>query len=334
MAPVLEIALLGPPRVRRDGRSVAFDTRKATALLAHLALTGAPRSREALCDLLWPGSDPDHARGALRRTLSAVRKAAGPERVDAVADRVGLRDGPGLVLDVRRFRELTADGASGEQLAEAVDLYRGGLLEGFSLRDSPEFDAWCAAEGRALERELGAALGRLVELLAARGDYGRAIPHARRRLALDPLHEPAHRALIRLYALDGDRAAAIAQYRECVRTLSHELGVTPVEETARLFEEVSAGTLVPPPAAPAAPPPRTPSPRAPDAPLPFVGRDAEVAALRAARAAVGPDGRLAAIEGEAGIGKTRLARELLAGEAGTVLAARCHDDEAGCRTGR
>jgi DNA-binding SARP family transcriptional activator len=79
VAAALEIFLLGAPRVRCAGRPVSFDTRKATALLAHLALADRPRSREALCELLWPTQDPEHARGALRRTLSAVRKAVGEE---------------------------------------------------------------------------------------------------------------------------------------------------------------------------------------------------------------------------------------------------------------
>ena len=91
----LEITLLGPPRVERDGEPVAFDTRKATALLAHLALAERPRSREALCELLWPGHDPERARGALRRTLSTLRKAIGEEWIETAGDSVALREGPG-----------------------------------------------------------------------------------------------------------------------------------------------------------------------------------------------------------------------------------------------
>ena len=72
-AMALEVTLLGPPRIERDGERVAFDTRKAMALLADLALSERPRSREALCGLLWPAHDPDRARGALRRTLSTLR---------------------------------------------------------------------------------------------------------------------------------------------------------------------------------------------------------------------------------------------------------------------
>ena len=159
---------------------MAFDTRKATALLAHLALADRPRSREALCGLLWPGHDPDRARGALRRTLSTLRTAVGEEWIDTNGDSIALRRGPGLELDVGRFRELATDGASLERLSDAVALFSGDFLEGFSLRDSPEFDDWQIREADTLRRELGSALRRLVELLAARGEYERAVPHARR----------------------------------------------------------------------------------------------------------------------------------------------------------
>jgi DNA-binding SARP family transcriptional activator len=323
----LEISLLGSPRVRRNGQPVSFDTRKAIALLAHLALEGRPRSRESLCELLWPAQDPEHARGALRRTLSAVRKAVGEEWIDAATDSVALHEGGDLDLDVRRFRALAAELDSQERLAAAVDLFRGDLLEGFALRDSPEWDAWQVYEADALRRELSAALGRLVALVAASGDYTTAIGHARRWLELDALHEPAHRELIRLYALSGDRAAALDQYRACVRTLSQELGVAPVEETAALFEQVSEGTLAPSVVSLAS---RQPTVAPPE--LPLVGRDAQLDELLAAYRAAAGDGRLVVIEGEAGIGKSRLAEALIASaraEGAAVLAARCHDDEAG-----
>jgi DNA-binding SARP family transcriptional activator len=332
VAGVLEISLLGPPHVRRGGAPVSFDTRKATALLSHLVLTERPRSRVALCELLWPGQDPEHARGALRRTLSALRKAIGEEWIETDADSVALRNGAELTVDVRRFRSLAAAGATAGELAEAVELFRGELLEGFSLRDSPEFDAWQISEAGVVERELASALGRLVDLLVAGGQLERALPLARRWLEVDPLHEPAHRALIRLYAWTGDRAAALEQYRACVRTLSRELGVAPLEETAALYEQVNEGTLAPPAAA--KPVAATPPPAEAEAPpeLPLVGRADELAALLDAHAAARPDGGLAVIEGEPGIGKTRLAGEL-ANEARSrgvvVLSARCHDDEAG-----
>lgn len=328
----LEIRLLGVPRVTRDGERVVFETRKAMALLAHLALTDRPRSREALCELLYPGHETQRARGALRRTLSALRTGIGDEWLETTADSVALRRGRGLSIDVDRFRALAADDAPPERLDEAIALFEGDFLEGFALRDSPEFDGWQLAEAGALERELGVVLRRRVEQLVARGEVVQAIAHARRWLALDPLHEPAHRQLIRLYAWSGDRAAALEQYRTCVRTLSRELGVAPLEETSTLFAQVGDGSLGPPVQAPPEPVAVLRATAA-DAPpeLPLVGRAKQLESLVAAHAAAQPDGRLAVIEGEAGIGKTRLAHELArrARDRGAlVLAARCHDDEA------
>ena len=100
----LAVTLLGPPRIERDGQPVAVDTRKATALLAHLALADRPRSRDALCALLWPAHDSGSARGALRRTLSTLRTAVGEQWIDTSGDSIALRRGPGLELDVERFR--------------------------------------------------------------------------------------------------------------------------------------------------------------------------------------------------------------------------------------
>jgi DNA-binding SARP family transcriptional activator/predicted ATPase len=328
----LDITLLGPPRVERDGEAVTFDTRKAMALLAVLALAERPRSRETVCGLLWPAHDPDRARGALRRTLSTLRKGIGDNWIDPAGDSLALRRGPGLELDIARFRALTADDASEQDLGKAAALFSSDFMEGFSLRDSPEFDDWQTGEARTLEREFASALRRLVELLVARGDFEYALPRAQRWLQLDPLHEPAHRELIRLYAWSGERAAALEQYRTCVRTLSQELGVAPVEETATLYEQLNEGGLAPPPvatASAAAPPAATPG--APPE-LPLVGREDELTALLAAHAAARPDGGLAVIEGEAGIGKTRLAGELAdraRSRGAVVLSARCHDDEAG-----
>ncbi len=328
----LVIRLLGPPRVERDGQPVTFDTRKALALLAHLSLAERPRSRESLCALLWPAHDPERGRGALRRTLSTLRQGIGDDWIDAVGDSLALRRSAGFELDVENFRALAADGATRERLSAAAALFAADFLEGFSLRDSPEFDHWQAAEADRLERELGSVLRRLVEQLVTAAEFEQAIPHARRWLELDPLHEPAHRELIRLYAWTGDRAAAFEQYRTCVRTLSQELGVAPLEETALLYEQVSEGRLAPPRAESAVgvAPPSTVGGAPPE--LPLVGRADELAALLAAHAAATPHGRLAVIEGEPGIGKTRLARELsdrTAAAGATVLAARCHDDEAG-----
>jgi DNA-binding SARP family transcriptional activator/Tfp pilus assembly protein PilF len=309
----VKVKLLGPPRVERDGSPVALDTRKAMALLAVLALVERPRPRDVLAELLWPEHDAEHARGALRRTLSTLRSAIGPEAVEATRDRVSLVRGGSLELDIDRFRAFVADGDLGAAVAE----FRGELLEGFGLRDAPGFEDWQRGEADALRRELAAVLARHVE---ATGD----LALARRWLELDPLHEPAHRALIRLYARSGDRAAALAQYRECVRTLSRELGVPPLAETTRLYEAISEGTLEGPPDV--TPVEAQPAPRA----SPLVGRESHRRTLVELHRGIGADGRVAVLEGEAGIGKTRLAEELVADareRGAAVLAGRAYEEE-------
>lgn len=238
---MIEVSLLGPPRVERDGRLVAFDTRKAVALLAHLALTDRARPRDALADLLWPDADPDRARGALRRTLSSLRSAIGGDSVEATRDHVLLVRGPNIAVDVDRFRALVADGDP----ARAVDIFRGEFLEGFAVRGAPEFETWVRGESEALTRELAGALSDLASEQEAAGDRPGAINTVQRWLALDPLHEPAHRSLVQLHALNGDRAAALVQYRECVRILSRELGVPPLAETTRLYERSTPGSTTP-----------------------------------------------------------------------------------------
>ena len=319
---VIEVSLLGPPRVERAGTLVGFDTRKAVALLAHLALADRPRPRDALADLLWPDNDIEHARGALRRTLSALRTAIGPESLETTRDHVHLIKNQGLYVDVDRFRDLVTEG----NLETAVGLFRGEFMEGFGLRDAPDFEDWARNQADTLRRELTGALARLATGLEADGNYSAALVHVRRWLSLDPLHEPAHRALIRLYALVGDRAAALVQYRQCVRTLSRELGVSPLPETTELYEAVNTGTLIASP--PTAETAETP---AQETQTPFVGRNDDIRAVRAVYDAIDHDGRLVVVEGEAGIGKTRLVEELvldLRKNGAAVVAGRAYEDEA------
>ncbi len=330
----LRLALLGAPRLEVDGAALRVDTRKAVALLAYLAYRGGRHGRDELAALLWPDGDDAHARAALRRTLSALNQAlGGTARV--AADRIGLElVAPGMDLDVDRFRRLVvacdahgheperACGACAEPLAEAVALHRGNFLAGFALRDAPEFEDWQFAEAEALRREHAAALQRLVVGLAVQGRWQPAIANAERWLALDPLHEPAHRQLMRLYAWSDQRGAAIRQYRACVRVLDEELGVPPLEETTDVYQEVTEGRVGPPPTAPAgtaktggaAPPVVVEDPGVQTARIPLVGRDAQWAALLEAWAGVERHGkgRLIGLTGEAGVGKTRLADDLAA----------------------
>ena len=361
----ISLALLGPPIVERDTTLVTFDTKKAVALLALLAVNGREQSRERLASQLWPDSDAAHARGSLRRTLSVTAAAVG-EGLSITRSAVALR--PGLVrVDVADFAALITrpDALS---LERGVRLYRDDFLTGFSLRGCPDFEDWQAGTADRLRQDLAGALERLVAACVQAGDLPRALDHARRWLALDSLHEPAHQALIQLLAWTGQRSAALRQYRALVRVLSAELAVSPLPETTRLYDDVRAGRLRPAPgaAAPAAGPaaatPTADGPaadgsgpaegpfpaqsgsgparraggrRAADASRwPLIGRGADLRALTGAWQAVGGSrgGQAVAVTGEAGCGKSRLIEEFRArAEAGggTVIAGRCHDGESG-----
>jgi DNA-binding SARP family transcriptional activator/tetratricopeptide (TPR) repeat protein len=323
MALVIEVSLLGPPRVERNGRLVAFDTRKAVAVLALLAVTDRPQTRASLAELLWPGHDPEHARGALRRTLSSLRSVVGGDLLEATSDHVRLVKGADIAVDVDRFR----DSCERRELEKAIELYRGDLLEGFVVRDSPDFEQWVQVEAEGLRRRLLGVLVAVAEEREKVGDLAGAVEAARRCLSLDVMHEPAHRSLIRLHALAGNRAAALTQYRECVRTLSRELGVAPLRETTELYESILRGSF-----------PQTVTSEIPGvmrvqvAAAPFVGRTIDLAHLRAEYDAIDANGRVVVIEGEAGIGKSRTAHELCSWvrrRGGRVLAGRAYEDEAG-----
>ena len=324
----LRLSLLGPPVVLADGVPLAVDTRKATALLAYLAVEGGTHNRESLAELLWPGYEPERGRAALRRTLSTLRAALAGRWVAVARDTVSL-DRSGVAVDVGEFHRL-AETDDLDRLEEAAALHRGPFLVGFGLRDSAPFDDWQTFRAASLTRELGAVLDRLADGRAARGEHVRAIEHGARRLSLDPLNESAHRRLIQLYGASGDRAAALAQYRDCVRTLHRELGVAPTEETTAVYRAIREGSAGPQPEAVA------PAPSGIARLYPLVGRNAQWSALRRTYDAVGPDGRLVVLAGETGIGKTRLAGEFVTWarrHGSTAATTRCVEDEAGLAFG-
>jgi DNA-binding SARP family transcriptional activator/predicted ATPase len=321
-ASALSLCLLGSPRLELDGQPVTVDTRKAIALLAYLAVTRQPHSREALAALLWPDYDQSHAFAALRRTLSALNGASGGYGLAIERESIGLDDQADIWIDVEQFQNRLAECRTHghadsevcarclEPLTQAVDLYREDFLAGFSLRDSAAFDDWQFFQAESLRREFLGVLDRLVRLHEARGEFKAAIEQARRYLSIDPLHEPAQQALMRLYAQTGQRSAALRQYEECVRILKTELGVAPLAETLELFEAIKANRLF------TAEKPRVPAgsdqPSAVSHAYPLVGRERELQTVLRLYDRITADGHFVAIEGEAGIGKTRLVEEFLA----------------------
>lgn len=346
----IHVTLFGAPSMARDGVALNVDTRKALALLAFLAvpqrgLTPQPHTRDTLAALFWPDLDQTRARAALRRTLSPLRQALDKDDLDVSRETLQLRPEAAIWVDVLAFRQKLAEATRHAHgpveicasclalLDEAVQLYHDDFMAGFTLRDSPEFDEWQYYMSEELRRELGAALEKLVDAYTARGQLDSALDYARRWLALDPLREEAHQALMQLYAWADQREAALRQYRECVRVLDQELGVAPLEETTALYQAIKENRLPEAPrritgtAVMAAP--EAAEGAAPSA-YPLVGREPEWAALLQAYERAWSGGMLVVLEGEAGIGKTRLAQELLAllqSRGVPVASARCYEEE-------
>jgi len=321
----IRFELLGPPNLLVGGRSVGVETRKALAVLARVVVEG-PQRRDTLDALLWPGSDARRARQALRRTLSALRKAL-PDGSLAEGDVVALA--APVRTDIDDVEHLAGPGVTTDDttaLAAAADLHRGEFLEGLHFRDAEDFEHWRRDTGQHLDRRRVQVLERWCRALVSAHDFDAAIDVATDRLALDPLHEPSHQQLMLLYAWQGDRTAAARQYAACARVLDEQLGVAPLPKTAALDRAVRAGTLEPPPKSSPSldggegggttterttpqPPPSTP----------LVGRGEQLAGLVDRWGDCGDGGEVAVIAGEAGIGKTRLTEELVAATTGPVL---------------
>jgi predicted ATPase/DNA-binding SARP family transcriptional activator len=310
--PGLAVCLLGAPHIERDSALVVFERRRTLALLAYLAVERSAVSREALAALFWPDMDGERGRAAVRHTLVDLQHGIGKGRLTLTGDQVALAEGPDLAVDVTRFRGLLAAVAEHHHppgrlcdvclasLSEAAALYRGDFLAGFTLSGSDEFDTWQTYQTECLRSELATALEALALALGSRGDHRAGLGHARRWLALDPLCEPAHRALMRLYADSGKHAASLRQYDECVRVLSAELGIAPDPETTSLRDEIKNGTrerraFSAPPAPDNLPADITP----------FIGREPEL--VQIAERLAHPACRLLTVMGPGGMGKTRLA---------------------------
>jgi predicted ATPase/DNA-binding SARP family transcriptional activator/pimeloyl-ACP methyl ester carboxylesterase len=254
----LQFFLLGAPRLEQQHQNINLARRKALAALTYLVVTRQPHSRDELATLLWPDQDQAGARANLRRDLSTLKQLLGEQTLLVDQSLVGLNPEADLWSDVEAFQSQISTAqkhshANGQvcdecatTLQAAVDLYNGDFMAGFSLPDSPEFDEWQFFETERLRHLFAEALQHLIGWHSDRAEYEPAIAYARRWLALDALHEPAHRQLMQLYAWAGQHAAALRQYQECTRLLNEELGAPPDAETTALYEAIRTKQIQPP----------------------------------------------------------------------------------------
>jgi DNA-binding SARP family transcriptional activator len=309
-APVT-LRLFGEPEIEARGDPLALKSQKARALLFYLAVTGRPHTRNHLAALLWSEFPSNDARRSLRATLFQLRRALrAADLADAVAEQGdSLRLGPAdTACDVADFRRLLAE-ASEPALSQAVALYRGPFLEGFSLPNAPLFDEWLRLEDQKLTQAYLGALRRLANAADSRRNWDQARQYLQRLVRADPLAEDAQQQLIGLYLKTGAISQALRQYHEFEAELQEKLGLSPAAETRALFQEALRRHQAPPAASRPAPP--GPSRHSQPA-LPFVGRDGLLARLLAISREVRADhGSTVLLQGDGGIGKTRLLNEFL-----------------------
>ena len=308
---MLQARLLGDFVLLCDDQTLQIPGPRVQSILAYLMHhAGLVQSRQHIAYLFWPDTSEGQARNNLRQLLHQLRQSWPYVNQYLAVDASTLlwRASPQFSLDVAEFEAALAqaDAAHLENdavkkrkaLAYAVKIYQGDLLPSC-------YDEWVAPERERLRRVFADALLQWVQELESQREFAAAIGYARRLLELDPLYEDHALILMRLHALNDDRTGALQVYKTSAAALQDELGIEPGPALRQAYERLLA---VDEPAEPVAPARRV----LVDVSSPLIGRQPEWEQLRAIwQRATQEHTQCIFISGEAGIGKSRLAEELM-----------------------
>ena len=302
---MIDIRLLGPPRVRVDGVDAPrlLMRRKNLTLFLYLACAGRKgRSQDQLIGVLWPDKPQEKARRSVIVALSTLRSCLGPEIILTEGGQSWI-DPAVLRLDIEQLESLVR----AEQWREANALIAtdAGFLEGFGS-DVSAYEDWLGTERRIWNRRIIDVRVHVAEEELRAGNARAAIVAAQQARRIDRLSEPAVSMLMRGLVLDGDRTGALAEYEAFVALLEQDLGTAPSANCVALAERIRRERGAP------VLPPKTPEPARRRARL--VQRSAELEALWQGwqKASTGRTAVLALVVGDPGVGKSRLGDELAA----------------------
>lgn len=292
---MLEVRTLGGFSLGKNGRPIQeMGSRKAEALLVYIAVEAGYHNRNVLASLLWPESSQAQAATSLRVALTILRRHLG-DYLDISRETVRIKPEAQIYFDLADLQEKLACG----QIEQAMKIYHGDFLQGFHLRDAPDFEEWVRWESDRARSPFLKALHSAADAAMADGEYSRGMVFLHRLHELDPLDESAHEKSMLLLALDGQRGAALAQYERCCAVLQAELDILPSEEIQRLHQKILRGEKL------TAPTPAVRWHNLPAAQTSFIGRKAELQQIEAT--IHDPACRLISLVGPGGCGKTRLA---------------------------
>jgi DNA-binding SARP family transcriptional activator/plasmid stability protein len=321
--PQLRIDLLGGFRVERAGvpQPVSCWQRRTAKTLTKLLATQPSHRlhREQVLELLWPEVGFDSALNSFAKALHAARRALEPELLPRegsaylpLTDSMVALDTDLVWIDADRFEALAESALRQADVAgyeSALAAYRGELLP------EDRYEDWCAERRDHLATLHIELLLGLAESHERRGAHSASVARLREALQHDPTREDVHRRLMLLYASMGARDQAMRQFQMCEGSLKRELDLAPERSTLELYREIEADQV----------PRRLPTPGrdhdesergqriATGHSVPLVGRDS---VLRRLTEELGRSdhgrGRLVLVNGEAGVGKTRLLAELAA----------------------
>jgi len=331
---VIRCQALGPLRVELgtepDPQLRRLGWNKNKGLLLYLARSPhRARSRDHLVGIFWADKPEPAARHSLNVSISTLRKALGDNKLlSTSADQVRLQAGA-IRLDVDELDRLAREG----DWAGAVRLAGGPFCEGFAIPDASGFEDWLTGERRHWAERQVEVLLRRGEELERRGFETNAKQMAERALDIEPRSESAIRLLMRSMALSGERAAALSRFEHFRDNLAASLGAEPEAETLALCDRLRRAQKLWPRM------PATPVAAVETRRLPLVGRARELEVLlgKVTEARVTSRTIVALVEGDPGLGRTRLIEEVTeraAMQAVSVVAARAvaadrHDSYSG-----